>query len=110
MRELGILPTKYALLVCRDPANIRRMNTAVRLNELIVEHSHNAALVVVNLPGPPDKAGATEEQNCIPAPRQRRERAIGDFSCYVYHPKLLTELGLRVLSVHVACYPCKTCT
>lgn len=84
MRELGILPSTYALLVYRDPVNIRRMNTAVRLNELIVEHSHNAALVMVNLPGPPDKAGATEEQNCIPAPRKRRESGYCATSVVIY--------------------------
>lgn len=66
--------TYHSLLTCRDHANIRRMDTAVRLNELIVEHSHNAQLVMVNLPGPPDKAGATEEQNCIPELCKRRER------------------------------------
>ena len=33
--------------------NLRYMNTSVQLNELIVERSHDAALVVVNLPSPP---------------------------------------------------------
>lgn len=35
--------------------NLRRMNTSVRLNELIVERSHGAKLVVINLPSPPDR-------------------------------------------------------
>lgn len=38
--------------------NVLRMDTSVKLNELIVEHSHNAQLVLVNLPGPPE----TEEE------------------------------------------------
>ncbi|CAG0890118.1 unnamed protein product [Darwinula stevensoni] len=34
-------------------ANVRRMHTAVKLNEVIVSRSHQAQLVVLNLPGPP---------------------------------------------------------
>ena len=34
--------------------NLRHMNTSVRLNELIIERSYEAALVVINLPSPPD--------------------------------------------------------
>ena len=44
----------------------------MRLNELIVEHSHDAQLVMVNLPGPPDRAGGNEEQNCIPGSHKKR--------------------------------------
>ncbi|KAI6648925.1 Solute carrier family 12 member 6-like [Oopsacas minuta] len=36
------------------PYNLRHMNTSVRLNELIIERSHDAKLVVINLPSPPD--------------------------------------------------------
>ena len=39
------------------------MNTSVKLNELIVTKSHDAALVIVNLPGPPKKEA--DEENCI---------------------------------------------
>lgn len=33
--------------------NVRRMNTSVKLNELIVNKSHDARLVLLNLPAPP---------------------------------------------------------
>ena len=39
------------------------MNTSVKLNELIVNHSHNSALVIINLPGPP--ANPQSGENCI---------------------------------------------
>ena len=42
------------------------MNTSVKLNELIVNHSHNASLVIVNLPGPPHNPES--DQNCILSP------------------------------------------
>ena len=37
----------------RENANVRRMHTAVKLNEAIVSRSHDAKLVILNLPGPP---------------------------------------------------------
>ncbi|XP_067651293.1 solute carrier family 12 member 4-like isoform X2 [Haliotis asinina] len=43
-----------------DTKNVRRMHTAVRLNEHIVEKSHDAQLVILNLPAPP-KTSAGEE-------------------------------------------------
>ena len=42
------------------------MNTSVKLNELIVNNSHNASLVMVNLPGPPHNPES--DQNCILSP------------------------------------------
>jgi hypothetical protein len=43
--------------------NLLRMNTSVKLNNLIVERSHDASLVIVNLPAPPTEPG--QEENCI---------------------------------------------
>ncbi|XP_014668618.1 PREDICTED: solute carrier family 12 member 4-like [Priapulus caudatus] len=43
-----------------DVMNVRRMHTAVKLNEAIVNKSHDAQLVILNLPGPP-KHSAGEE-------------------------------------------------
>ncbi|GFY59242.1 solute carrier family 12 member 6 [Trichonephila inaurata madagascariensis] len=46
------------LLAKPDEANVRRMHTAVKLNEVITNKSQDAQLVVINLPGPPKiKAG-----------------------------------------------------
>merc|ERR550534_3198633 len=43
--------------------NVRRMHTAVKLNEIIVERSHKAQLVVLNLPGPPKGSNPAREAN-----------------------------------------------
>lgn len=51
------------LLHCRDQSNVRRMHTAVKLNEVIVNRSHDARLVLLNMPGPPKNAEGDE--NCI---------------------------------------------
>ena len=48
---------------CSDDRNVRRMHTAVRLNEVIVEKSHGAKLVILNLPGPPKSQQG--DLNCI---------------------------------------------
>lgn len=49
-------------LVHLKPAqkNVRRMHTAVRLNEVIVQKSHDARLVLINLPGPPKNESGYE--------------------------------------------------
>ncbi|KAG8514575.1 Solute carrier family 12 member 6, partial [Galemys pyrenaicus] len=46
-----------------DQSNVRRMHTAVKLNEVIVNKSHEAKLVLLNMPGPPRNPEGDE--NCI---------------------------------------------
>ena len=53
------------VVVASDKANVRRMHTAVKLNEVIVSKSHDAQLVIVNLPGPPKLQSAKNDSNCI---------------------------------------------
>uniref|UniRef100_A0A8B9PEZ5 Uncharacterized protein n=1 Tax=Apteryx owenii TaxID=8824 RepID=A0A8B9PEZ5_APTOW len=55
--------------------NVRRMHTAVRLNEAMVARSQGARLVLLNLPPPPRRPRAHD--NCIPPPGGRRDRARG---------------------------------
>eukprot|EP00731_Ephydatia_muelleri_P026279 Em0018g379a len=59
--------------------NVKRMNTSVKLNELIVTTSHDSALVIVNLPSPPHEKA--EEEN------------------YMEYLEVLTEGLQRVLMV-----------
>lgn len=40
------------------------MHTAVKLNEVIVSRSHDAQLVILNLPGPPRDTNIDRESNC----------------------------------------------
>ncbi|KAM4720919.1 solute carrier family 12 member 4 isoform 1-T1 [Rhinophrynus dorsalis] len=40
--------------------NVRRMHTAVKLNEVIVTKSHDAKLVLLNMPGPPKNQDGDE--------------------------------------------------
>ena len=48
----------------RENANVRRMHTAVKLNEAIVAKSHDAKLVILNLPGPPKVVGKDMDCSC----------------------------------------------
>ena len=47
-----------------DADNVRRMHTAVKLNEVIVQRSHDAQLVVLNLPSPPKQTRQSGGSNC----------------------------------------------
>ncbi|KAJ6645377.1 Solute carrier family 12 member 4 [Pseudolycoriella hygida] len=46
-------------------SNVRRMHTAVKLNEVIVNKSHDAQLVILNLPGPPKDTRMERESNLL---------------------------------------------
>lgn len=50
-------------LPTRNQTNVRRMHTAVKLNEVVVNKSQGAHLVLLNMPGPPRNRGGDE--NCI---------------------------------------------
>ena len=47
----------------RNQTDVRRMNTAMRLNEVITKKSKEAKLVLLNMPGPPKNRVGNE--NCI---------------------------------------------
>ena len=47
-----------------ESSNVRRMHTAVRLNEVIVNKSHEAKLVILNLPSPPKTIGPDRDSSC----------------------------------------------
>lgn len=53
-----------AVSIASDEGNVRRMHTAVKLNEVIVNKSHDAQLVILNLPGPPRDTRLERESNC----------------------------------------------
>jgi len=46
-----------------ESSNVRRMHTAVRLNEAIVNKSHEAKLVILNLPSPPKIIGQDRDSS-----------------------------------------------
>uniref|UniRef100_H3CTP3 Solute carrier family 12 member 7 n=1 Tax=Tetraodon nigroviridis TaxID=99883 RepID=H3CTP3_TETNG len=43
-----------------NQSNVRRMHTAVKLNEVVVNKSQGAQLVLLNMPGPPKSRGGDE--------------------------------------------------
>ncbi|XP_036445211.1 solute carrier family 12 member 7 isoform X5 [Colossoma macropomum] len=43
-----------------NQSNVRRMHTAVKLNEVVVNKSQGAQLVLLNMPGPPKSQGGDE--------------------------------------------------
>ncbi|RZB40153.1 solute carrier family 12 member 4 [Asbolus verrucosus] len=54
---------KKPATITPDEGNVRRMHTAVKLNEVIVNRSHEAQLVILNLPGPPKDTKLERESN-----------------------------------------------
>ncbi|XP_069495756.1 solute carrier family 12 member 4 isoform X2 [Ambystoma mexicanum] len=55
-------PDNFRELISIKPnqSNVRRMHTAVKLNEVIVNKSHDARLVLLNMPGPPKNTDGDE--------------------------------------------------
>ena len=60
----------FILYFSTESSNVRRMHTAVRLNEAIVNKSHEAKLVILNLPSPPKHIGQDRDSNCKYLPFQ----------------------------------------
>ena len=56
--------TTYDIFSRNESSNVRRMHTAVRLNEVIVNKSHEAKLVILNLPSPPKTIGPDRDSSC----------------------------------------------
>ncbi|XP_051788110.1 solute carrier family 12 member 4 isoform X2 [Erpetoichthys calabaricus] len=56
-RELISIKPEWESL---NQSNVRRMHTAVKLNEVIVNRSHDAKLVLLNMPGPPKNSEGDE--------------------------------------------------
>lgn len=56
-------PSHQPIFSLRNQSNVRRMHTAIRLNEAIVRKSQEAKLVLLNMPGPPRNRKGDE--NCI---------------------------------------------
>lgn len=54
-----------------DEVNVRRMHTALTLNEAILKRSKSAKLVIINLPGAPKASTPEAENNCKWRHRQR---------------------------------------
>lgn len=59
-----IVKTIIYISYSSDEGTVRRMHTAVKLNEVIVSRSHDAQLVILNLPGPPRDTKLERESNC----------------------------------------------
>uniref|UniRef100_A0A4W4HLX4 Solute carrier family 12 member 7a n=1 Tax=Electrophorus electricus TaxID=8005 RepID=A0A4W4HLX4_ELEEL len=53
-------PPYSSFLACSNQSNVRRMHTAVKLNEVVVNKSQGAQLVLLNMPGPPKSCGGDE--------------------------------------------------
>ncbi|KAL0850918.1 hypothetical protein ABMA28_006827 [Loxostege sticticalis] len=59
----AIKPKPNMADITPDEGTVRRMHTAVKLNEVIVTRSHDAQLVILNLPGPPRDTKYERESN-----------------------------------------------
>ena len=77
----------------RNQFNLRRMHTALRLNEVILKKSKEAKLVLLNMPGPPKNRMGDE--NCIlcvsTSPWSAQTRAL----------QALKQLGFMLCTVRI---------
>ncbi|KAF5282131.1 hypothetical protein FQA39_LY17687 [Lamprigera yunnana] len=103
-------PKESKNTITPDEANVRRMHTAVKLNEVIVNRSHDAQLVILNLPGPPKdtkverESNSSEEREC--AQRELEEiRADAERLKYILNTDRAVEVKITRIEVERAeCY------
>ena len=62
--HIYVLTIFQFFILSTESSNVRRMHTAVRLNEAIVNKSHEAKLVILNLPSPPKIIGQDRDSSC----------------------------------------------
>uniref|UniRef100_A0A6Q2Y1S6 Solute carrier family 12 member 7b n=1 Tax=Esox lucius TaxID=8010 RepID=A0A6Q2Y1S6_ESOLU len=60
LKQMQLSRTEREREVTPNQSNVRRMHTAVRLNEVVVNRSQGAHLVLLNMPGPPKNRGGDE--------------------------------------------------
>ncbi len=87
---LFLVSVLHHMTVCgRNQSNVRCMHTAIKLNEVVVNKSQGAHLVLLNMPGPPKNRGGDE--NCILKARTHRDE---------YRRALFASVFQRVFCVH----------
>lgn len=79
-----------------DEVNVRRMQTALSLNEAILKRSSSAKLVIINLPGAPKESTPEAENNCKWAPHPGLEPPLDG---RLEEPKLTTCRPLPSLPI-----------
>ncbi|KAK3571618.1 hypothetical protein QTP86_015353 [Hemibagrus guttatus] len=62
VRDIFNMKPEWESLVCErgNQSNVRRMHTAVKLNEVVLNKSQDAQLVLLNMPGPPKNRDGDE--------------------------------------------------
>lgn len=88
------------LFPLRNQSNVRRMHTALRLNEVIIKKSSEAKLVLLNMPGPPKNR--TGDENCI-LPIECQMYRLEMLLLYICRPlraPYYTHIKFELLSYH----------